>query len=144
MNSLKAIFFRVSDDRNTGLLLFRVILGLAMLTHGIPKLLGGPATWAGVGGVMAAIHMPGPAVLWGFLAALAESVGAFCLVVGAFTTIASLMIAITMAMAAFVAHGADPFGKKELAILYLFGAILFLSKGAGRWSVDFLLFKKGK
>ena len=144
MKKLKLLLFAVSEDRNIGLLLFRVTLGLALMTHGLPKLLEGPPRWEKVGGVMAALGVPGPAVVWGFLAAFAESVGALCLATGAFTTIAAFLIAVTMSIAAFVAHANDPFAKKELAILFLFGAILFLSKGAGRWSMDYAMSRKAR
>lgn len=134
--------FITSDDGNLGLLLLRVFLGAAMLTHGIPKITAGPEMWEGVGGVMTKLGAPGPAVFWGFMAAVAESVGALFLLLGAFTTIASFMLAFTMAVAAFVAHAADPFDVKEKALLYLVGALLFLLKGAGRYSVDSIILRK--
>ena len=136
MKKIIKYLFITSDDGNLGLLLLRVFLGAAMLTHGIPKITAGPEMWEGVGGVMTKLGAPGPAVFWGFMAAVAESVGALFLLLGAFTTIASFLIAFTMGIAAFVAHAADPFDVKEKALLFLFGALLFLLKGAGRYSVD--------
>ncbi|MBU1694955.1 MAG: DoxX family protein [Verrucomicrobia bacterium] len=131
--------FITSDDGNLGLLLLRVFVGAAMMTHGIPKIMGGPEFWAKVGGVMAKIGVPGPAVAWGFMAAMAEGVGSFLLLLGAFTTISSFLIVFTMSVAAFVAHSADPFATREMALLYLFIALFFLLKGAGRYSVDALI-----
>ena len=46
---------------------------------------------------------------------------------------------ITMVVAAFVVHGADPFGKKELALLYGAGALTLMLTGAGRLSIDALV-----
>ncbi|MBP7830569.1 MAG: DoxX family protein [Kiritimatiellae bacterium] len=139
MKKILKYLFITSDDANLGLLILRVFIGAAMLTHGIPKITGGPQFWEGVGGVMTKIGVPGPAVFWGFMAAVAESVGAALLLLGAFTTIASFLLVFTMSVAAFVAHAADPFDVKEKALLFLFAALLFLLKGAGRWSVDRLI-----
>jgi putative oxidoreductase len=138
MKKLLSFLFITSPDANLGLFLFRGFLGVGMMTHGIPKLTAGPETWAGLGSVMTGLGAPGPEVFWGFMAAGAEGAGGALLLLGAGTTIASFLIAFTMAVAIFVVHEQDPFAKKELALLYLFGALLFLFKGAGRFSVDAL------
>ena len=65
---------------------------------------------------------------------------------GLFTRVAAGFCAFTMVIAAFIAHGDDPWvGKppsKELALVYLvvFVALIFL--GAGKWSVDGMWRKK--
>ncbi|OQA23982.1 MAG: DoxX [Verrucomicrobia bacterium ADurb.Bin345] len=139
IKKLLSFVFITSDDKNIGLLLLRVFVGIGMLTHGIPKITGGPEFWAGLGGVMTGIGVPGPTVFWGFMAAVAESVGALLLVFGACTTVASFLIVSTMTVAAFVAHASDPFATREMALLYLFCALFFMLKGAGRYSVDRLI-----
>ena len=132
IKKLLSFVFITSDDKNIGLLLLRVFVGIGMLTHGIPKITRGPEFWAGLGGVMTGIGVPGPTVFWGFMAAVAESVGALLLVFGACTTVASFLIVSTMTVAAFVAHASDPFATREMALLYLFCALFFMLKGAGR------------
>jgi putative oxidoreductase len=139
MKTLRSIFFRTSSDPNPGLLLLRIFIGLGILTHGAPKLMGGSETWSGLGAVMTGLGAPGPAVLWGFMAAFAEGVGGLMLIFGAATTLSSFLIVFTMSVAVLVVHAQDPFAKKELALLYLFGALLFLFKGAGRFSIDALV-----
>ena len=139
MKRIFSYLFITSSDGNIGLLLLRVLVGIGLMTHGIPKIMGGPEFWVKVGGVMAKIGVPGPAVFWGFMAAMAEGVGAFLLLLGAFTTVASFLIVFTMSVAAFVAHAGAPFATREMALLYLFGGLLFLLKGAGRYSVDTLI-----
>lgn len=139
-----SILFGKPSDRNPGLLLFRILLGLGMLTHGLPKLQGGPDTWAAIGGVMGQVGVPGPAIFWGFMAAFAEGVCGALLVLGVFTRPAALMMAFTMAVAAFVVHAADPLARRELALLYLSGALLFLFKGGGRFSVDSLFARSSR
>jgi putative oxidoreductase len=49
-----------------------------------------------------------------------------------------------MLVAAFIAHGSDPFGKKELALLYLVIFIFLLFTGSGKYSVDYLISQKSK
>ena len=39
-------------------------------------------------------------------------------------------------VAAFVAHGSDPFAKKELALLYLIGFSTLFLAGPGSYCVD--------
>lgn len=141
----KLIVFLTGDvaDANLGLWLLRVFTGVAMMTHGIPKLLGGPAVWRGVGGVMARIGVPGPAVFWGFMAAVSESLAALSLALGLFTRASAALMAVTMAVAAFVFHARDPFRERELALMFLFVSLLYVFKGPGRVSIDRLIKGKG-
>tara|TARA_R110000850_G_scaffold112541_15_gene226622 strand:- start:3638 stop:3787 length:150 start_codon:yes stop_codon:yes gene_type:complete len=43
-----------------------------------------------------------------------------------------------MLTAAFVAHAADPFGRKELPLLYFIVFLFILIFGAGKFSLDAL------
>jgi putative oxidoreductase len=49
-----------------------------------------------------------------------------------------------MSVAAFIAHGSDPFGRKELALLYLVVFVFLLFTGSGKFSVDYFISKKLK
>jgi putative oxidoreductase len=49
-----------------------------------------------------------------------------------------------MMVAAFMAHGADPFAKKELALLYLLIYVTILVTGSGKYSLDHYLNKNKK
>jgi len=115
--------------------LFRIFMGAAMLTHGYPKLMklldGGTIKFAdplGVG-VLPSLVM----------AVFAEVVCAVLVGIGMLTRAAAVPLIVTMAVAAFIVHSADPFGKKEMALLYMFGYLLIFAKGAGKISVDRLL-----
>ena len=44
-----------------------------------------------------------------------------------------------MGVAAFVVHGSDPLGDKELALLYLVCFAAVGALGAGKWSLDAVL-----
>jgi putative oxidoreductase len=136
MKKILGLVFAGTEDGNPGLLLLRVFAGLAMMTHGVPKLMAGPETWAGIGGVLTGIGMPGPAVFWGFMAAVAEGVGGGALALGLATRWSASLVAFTMTVAALVAHRNDPFDVREKALLFLFIALLYVFKGGGRYSAD--------
>ena len=136
MKAFQYYLWRAKPEGNLAYLGLRIFVGIAMFTHGYGKLIAGPDRWRAIGGVMASINIPGPAVFWGFMAAFAESIGAVLLAIGLFTPVASFLIAVTMFVAVFVAHSGDPFAARELGLMFLFTSLLFLFKGAGSYSVD--------
>ena len=69
-----------------------------------------------------------------FLAMAAEFFCSLLILTGLFTRINSIFIIITMMIAAFVTHAADPFGRKEKALLYMFSYILLFFTGPGKYS----------
>ena len=120
-----------------GKLILRVIGGGFMLTHGIPKLmklLSGNLSFGDPIGV-------GPEISLG-LTVFAEFICALMILVGFKSKWATIPLMITMLVAAFIVHGTDPFGKKELALLYfaIYTGIFFL--GSGKYSIDNLLNKR--
>ncbi len=121
-----------------GLLILRVGIGLMMaFSHGWGKLgrLGDdPIKFADPFGT-------GPAVALG-LAVLAEFFCALLITVGLATRAAVIPLIITMLTAALIIHGDDPFGKKELALMYLTPLLTLLFTGPGRYSVDAFLVRK--
>jgi len=118
----------------------RIFFGLTMaLAHGLGKFPPPAMMVEGLSGM--GLPLPG-AMAWA--ATLSELLGGILIALGLFTRPAALFLAVTMAVAAFVAHGADPFAKKEMALLYMFASIIFLSVGGGRFSVDHLISSRGK
>jgi putative oxidoreductase len=121
-----------------GLLLLRLLAGVAMMHHGWGKIQN-PFGWMGP-------TAPVPGLLQG-LAALSEFGGGLALVLGLLTPLAMLGLAFTMAFASFfhISKG-DPFVGKgggaswELAALYLTIAVCFILCGPGRFSLDAKLF----
>ncbi|MCA0386872.1 MAG: DoxX family protein [Bacteroidetes bacterium] len=77
-----------------------------------------------------------------FLAMSAEFFLAIFVILGLFTRTVTIPLIITMVVAAFIAHGDDPFQKKEMALLYLtvFGTLFFT--GGGKYSISALLANK--
>jgi putative oxidoreductase len=126
---------------SVGLLLLRLVMGVAFLLHGWGKIQT-PLGWMGP-------EAPVPAILQA-LAALAEFGGGIALIAGLLTRLASLGIAAVMVVALGMVHlpHGDPFVSKtggasyELAAVYLACAMVFLLLGAGRFSMDALLFRK--
>ena len=127
-----------SRQTDVGLLLLRLFAGIALaLGHGLGKFPPSPRFISGVG----ELGFPIP-LLFAWAAAVAELLGGFLLALGLLTRPSSLLILFTMATAAILRHGADPFSGKEKALLYGFVALLFLIAGPGRYSIDRLLARK--
>jgi putative oxidoreductase len=118
--------------QDLALLLVRLLAGGMMLTHGIPKIgrfFGeGPVQFADPFGL-------GPEISLG-LAIFAEVACAILVMIGFKTRWATIPLMITMLVAAFYAHAADPFGKKELSLLFFTLFLSLLISGGGRYSVD--------
>jgi putative oxidoreductase len=115
-----------------GLLAVRLLSGGMMLTHGIPKfdrLFGeGPVKFADPFGL-------GPEISLGLV--LFAEVGCSLLVMLGFKTRwATFPLLFTMLMAAFYAHGSDPFSDKELSLTFFTLFLSILISGGGRLSVD--------
>ena len=116
---------------NIALLLLRIGFGGMMLTHGLPKLqklLSGDMSFGDP------IGIGGPASL--MLAVLCEVLFPILIIIGFKTRLSSIPVIITMVIAAFIVHAADPFGVKEKAILFLIGFIAIALLGPGKYSVD--------
>ena len=121
----------MKPNYNLGLLLLRLGMGGLMLTHGIPKLMqlingnfefGDPI---GIGSLATLI-----------LAVIAEAICPILVIIGLRARIASVLTIITMAVAAFVIHAADPIAMKEKALLYLVGFLVIAICGPGKLSID--------
>ncbi len=121
-----------------GLLVGRLMFGLIMaFAHGMGKVPPSQGLFDGV----TAMGLPLPGFM-AWAAGLAEFAGGLLIAVGLFTRPAALLWIVTMLVAAFVAHGADPFQKKELALLYLSFSVVLMGLGGGKFSLDNLLSKK--
>lgn len=126
----------LSNTQHAGLLLLRTVPSAIMMTHGWPKFQRLLDQWGSEEGVKFFDFMGlGPEISL-VLTVLAELVAPALMIAGFQTRWASIPAAFTMAVAAFVVHGSDPLGDKELALLYLicFAAVALL--GPGKWSVD--------
>jgi putative oxidoreductase len=142
---------------SVGLLILRLGVAGYMITHGWAKvkmlvegqfeMFGDPI---GIG--------PVPSLA---LVALAEFLCAILVLLGFATRIAAIPVVITMAVAAFVAHGADPWtmteaamrffsgaspswASKQPALTFLFVFLALVFTGAGRFSLDALITSRSR
>jgi putative oxidoreductase len=124
---------------NLGILILRVFTGLTMaFAHGIGKI---PPSSNFIGMIDAKLGMPFPSYFaWG--AALGEFLGGIFLALGLMTRPSAFFVFFTMGVAAFNAHGADPFGRKEKALLYFVISLFFMFTGPGKFSLDEIVRKK--
>ena len=120
------------------LLLVRVAVSFAMLSHGYPKLQklleGGDIEFYNFLGLNSTITLT--------LVVFTELVCSIFLILGLFTRWATFFLLATMAFAVFIYHSGDAFEKKELGILYLSVYLLLFVFKAGKYSVDAMITKR--
>lgn len=110
---------------------FRVVVALLFLAHGLVKLFGFP-----VGAQPGQVPL---LTIFGF-AAILEVVGGAAVLVGLFTRPVAFVLSGQMAVAYFMVHAPQGFfpvlNGGELAIIYSFAFLYFAAAGAGPWSLD--------
>jgi putative oxidoreductase len=90
----------IKNNQDLGLLLVRLGVGLSLfLFHGLDKMKAGPELWGKIGVNMGHLGIHWAPVFWGFMAALAESGGALCLVLGVAFRPGAALVAFTMLVA---------------------------------------------
>jgi len=119
--------------RNTdlGLLVLRLAGGAFMLTHGwgkFLKVINGDFAFADPIGLGPTISL--------ILTVFAEFICAILILVGFKGRFASIFLMFTMLVAAFIAHGDDPWRKKEFPLLYFAIYLAIFLMGTGRYGID--------
>ncbi|MCB9442076.1 MAG: DoxX family protein [Mycolicibacterium sp.] len=126
-----------------GLLLLRVVLGLTMAAHGYNKFFGGGRI-AGTAGWFESIGMK-PGVLHARLAATTEIAAGLGLAAGLLTPVPAAGFVALMLVAAWTVHRRNGFfivkEGWEYNLVLATGAVAVAATGAGRFSLDYLLFK---
>lgn len=124
---------------SVGLLLLRVIAGLAMMQHGMGKIQA-PFSWMGP-----EAPIPG---FFQMLAAVSEFGGGIAWILGLLTPLATLGMISTMLVAVYthMIKNGDPFVSMggpsyELAAIYLAISFVILLVGPGKLSIDQFMFK---
>ncbi|MFD0797352.1 DoxX family protein [Maribacter chungangensis] len=120
-----------SPLKDIGLAFFRISMSVLMITHGLPKfqkLISGNFEFGDPIGIGATPSL--------FLAVIGEFICPILIIIGYKTRFASIPVIITMLVAAFIVHSADPLGTKEKALLFLVSFITIALLGPGKFSID--------
>lgn len=116
---------------DTALLILRAAVSSMFLTHGWAKLsnykemLSVFSDPIGLGNELSLV-----------LVIFAEFFCSLFVILGLYTRLALIPMMINMIVVVLVVHGNDPFGKKELGLLYLTGFVVLFLTGPGRYSID--------
>lgn len=115
--------------------IFRIFVGLLFFQHGAQKLLG----WFTTNDPVSLMSLMG-------FAGVVELFGGLFIALGLFTRYAAVLMLIQMAAAYFMAHipnGYVPImNKGELALMYFASALVLLSQGSRKWSLEHALYKR--
>ena len=123
-----------------GIALLRVVAGIIFLMHGQQKLF--EFGIGGVTGMMTGLGVPAPGLM-AIVVTLVELVGGIALILGAFTRIAALLVAIDVLVAFFLVHMPNGFfassnGVELVLMLATVGVTLVLT-GPGAMALDSIL-----
>lgn len=118
------------------LLILRVWLGIAFISHGTPGIFNADYM-AGFAGYMETIDMPMP-MLMAYVSQGAELFAGILLLLGLFTRFAAVAIMIDMLFATFMAMRGDIFGdfQAEISFVYLIVALAIFLNGSTSYSLD--------
>ena len=129
--------FLLTGDKDIALLFLRIFIGSFMLFgHGWSKL-------TAFGEYFHSFSDPlglGPEISY-ILTVGAEVLCSVFIILGLFTRFATIPLAITMIVAAFVILKNESWNDKEFALLYLIPYITLFIAGPGKYSVDMHLLK---
>ncbi len=132
-----ALLASLGKYRNTGLLIIRLGLGVMMMMHGYPKLLGGPEKWEAVGSSMKYLGITFAPAFWGLLAAATETFGGFLVLIGLAFRPVCLLLTFTMIVAASMHIQTSTnymVASQAIEVGVVFFGLAFL--GPGKYSID--------
>jgi putative oxidoreductase len=114
---------------------FRVLVGLMFMQHGVQKLFG----WL--------TERPPAEVFSLFgLAGILEVFGGLLIVIGLFTRLTASITALEMLVAYFKAHAPQGYipilNGGELALMFFASFLVLIVYGAGKWSIEKAILKK--
>jgi putative oxidoreductase len=122
---------------STGFAAIRIITGILMVYHGIEVFsadkMNGYSQW------MNDLNFPFPAMM-AYAGKGTEFVCGILLILGLFTRLAALVLAITMITVCFGMGKGRIFTDDQHPFLFVLLALLFFFTGAGKWSLDHFIF----
>lgn len=125
------------EVKDLGLLILRLVVGFFMLTHGWQKLSNYDEMLKQFPPMLGLSSQVGLSLI-----IFAEFFCSIALIIGLFTRLAVIPLIIGMSVAVLVAHSGQPFGARELPLLYLGMYIVLLFTGPGKVALDTILYNK--
>ena len=116
---------------NLGLLLIRIGVGLVVVYHGYPKLMGGEAVWADLGSIMSTLGITFFPVAWGFAFAAIQFIGGLLFLFGVFFRGATFFLFLNMlivTLVTFLQNGL-PSTAYPFMLTMIFLGMLLLNEG---------------
>ena len=120
-----------------GKLILRLTVAILLLLHGVAKVLGGVG---GISGMLQGIGLPGE---FAYGVYVGEILAPLIVIIGFYSRIGALVIAVNMAFAIGLAHMKDVFALNqgggwaiELQAFFLFSALAVALIGPGRYAVN--------
>ena len=122
---------------NWALVILRLAVGIAMLTHGIPKLVKlfyGDFSFPDPIGIGPELSL--------VLATFAEFFCSILIIIGYRSRFAAIPLIITMLVALLIVHGSDSVFDHWNILLYLFAYGILLHLGGGKYTLTYYFFDK--
>ncbi len=127
----------VARMQGWGLAILRVVVGIVFLVHGFQKLF--LMGFGGVAGMMEGLGVPAPG-LFDVILTLAELLGGLALILGFFTRIAAIPLAVDMLVATLMVHLPNGFsaanGGYEFTLVLLAASLALAVAGPGEAALD--------
>ena len=135
------MFQKFKNCTDVGLLVLRIGVGASfVINHGWKKMSGGPEFWEKLGGTMQNFGITFLPAFWGFMASFAEFFCAIFLILGFFTKRSSILLAITMFVAAVHHLSKGESANYPIELFFVFLALAII--GGGKYSIDEKFLKK--
>lgn len=134
---MKKLISIVSLNQDLATLLLRLLFGLMFTYYGYNKL----ANYDTIAPMFGDIIGIGAKLSFN-LVIFAEFFCGILIAIGFLTRFAIIPPFITMIVAYFVAHAADPFDAKAIAFIFMILCLPIFAAGSGKYSVDYLIFNK--
>ena len=135
---------RIVRTQGWGLTVLRVVVGIVFLVHGAQKLF--VFGFGGVAGLLEGLGVPAPG-LFAVVVTVVEIVGGIALILGLFTRIAAIMLAVDMLVATLTAHLPNGFfaqnGGYEFTLLLLAASVALAVAGPGEAALDRVIAARG-
>lgn len=129
----------IEGNKDKGLLLFRLLMGSAMITHGALKFLSGSDTLVWVGSMLQMFGITGGFLIWGALAAATELTAGILVFLGLFTRLGAFMLLGTLSVATItsIPNGFMAAFGYSYPLEMFFAFLTLLITGPGKYSLDY-------